>query len=55
MANDNSCKGIIKNALLYKNPILEVKTNIGKGSLIAFNINDTLVSELNLIINYMQI
>lgn len=51
MANDNSCKGIIKNALLYKNPILVSGMVIAPVVVMANNILDalTLVSAFSLI------
>lgn len=51
MANDNSCKGIIKNALLYKNPILVSGMVIAPVVVMANNFWDalTLVSAFSLI------
>ena len=51
MANDNSCKGIIKNALLYKNPILVSGMVIAPVVVMANNFLDalTLVSAFSLI------
>lgn len=51
MANDNSCKGIIKNALLYKNPILVSGMVIAPVVVLANNFWDalTLVSAFSLI------
>lgn len=51
MTNDNSCKGIIKNALLYKNPILVSGMVIAPVVVMANNIIDalTLVSAFSLI------
>ena len=51
MANDNSCKGIIKNALLYKNPIFVSGMVIAPVVVMANNFLDalTLVSAFSLI------
>ena len=51
MANDNSCKGIIKNALLYKNPILVSGMVIAPVVVMANNFWDalTLVSAFSMI------
>lgn len=51
MANDNSCKGIIKNALLYKNPILVSGMVIAPVVVMANNFWDalTLVSAFSII------
>ncbi len=51
MANDNSCKGIIKNALLYKNPILVSGMVIAPVVVMANNFLDalTLVAAFSLI------
>ncbi|MBQ8786934.1 MAG: NADH:ubiquinone oxidoreductase subunit RnfE [Oscillospiraceae bacterium] len=51
MANDNSCKGIIKNALLYKNPIFVSGMVIAPVVVMANNILDaiTLVSAFSII------
>lgn len=53
LCSNNKMKTIMPNLIIDKNPLLEVKSNISKGSLISFNINDTLISELNLVINYI--
>lgn len=49
----NNMYTILPNLVVKKSPLLEVKENIKKGSLISFNINDTLERELNLVINYI--
>ncbi len=51
MANDNSCKGIIKNALLYKNPIFVSGMVIAPVVVMASNFLDalTLVAAFSLI------
>ena len=51
MANDNSCKGIIKNALLYKNPILVSGMVIAPVVVMANNFWDavTLIAAFSLI------
>ena len=50
---NNKMNTIIPNIIVNKNPLMEVKENIKKGSLISFNINKPLENELNLIINYI--
>ncbi len=49
----NKMKTIIPNIIINKNPLLEIKEKIEKGSLISFNINTTTENELSLIINYI--
>lgn len=53
LCSSNEMKTIIPNLIISKNPLLEVKENINKGSLISFNVNSTTENELNLIINYI--
>ena len=53
MCSTNKMKTILPNLVINKQPLVEIKENISKGSLISFNINDTTNNELNLIINYI--
>ena len=50
---NNKMKTVMPNLIIDKSPLLEVKTNIEKGSLIAFNVSDIVEQELNLVINYI--
>lgn len=50
----NKMKTIIPSIITTKKPLIEIKKQIEKGSLISFNINSTTENELNLIINYIK-
>lgn len=53
MCANNKMKTILPNLIIEKNPLIEVKANVSKGSLVSFNVNKTLEKELNLVINYV--
>ena len=49
----NKMKTVMPNIIIEKNPLLEVKENIRKGSLISFKINKTTENEFGFVINYI--
>ncbi|MBE6153330.1 MAG: hypothetical protein E7166_03820 [Firmicutes bacterium] len=53
LCSNNKMMTILPNLIVSNNPLIDIKTNVSKGSLISFNINDTLINELSLIINYI--
>ena len=54
LCSENKMKSVIPNLIIKTNPLMEVKKNVSKGSLISFDINDSVNNELNLIVNYLQ-
>lgn len=50
----NKMHTLIPSIIVKNKPLLEIKNNIEKGSLISFNINDIVENELNLVINYIN-
>lgn len=49
----NKMKTVMPNIIIKQNPLLEVKEQINKGSLISFKVNDITIKELRLVINYI--
>jgi len=49
----NKMKTVVPNIIIKQNPLLEVKEQINKGSLISFKVNDITEKELGLVINYI--
>ena len=54
LCSQNKMKTVIPNLIIKNNPLLEVKKSVSYGSLISFDITDSVTNELNLIINYLK-
>ena len=54
LCSKNKMHTLIPTISIKTNPLKEVRDNIEKGSLIAFNINDTTINELRSVINYIN-
>lgn len=54
LCSRNKMHTIIPNIIVKDNPLMEIKSKIEKGSLISFDVNDTTLKQLNLVINYIN-
>ena len=50
----NNMKTVIPNIIIEDNPLTTVKSNLDNGSIISFDITDSTINELKLIINYIN-